>query len=422
MEIKQRMSNRFAWLLGVVVLMAIGFLVACGSNYSTSNDGLVLTTSQGAAALQTFSFDLASGHTSAIYNPPSSTASSTCILPGVPSSIVLDPTGAFAYAVITANSACTSSQTGIMGFKVNSDGTMTAAGSTVADASPVALAMDSSGKFLFVAEGLAGGVNVYGVSSGSLTAVAGTFKFPATAVAPNLVAVAATPTVFPALTAAGTSNSVCSSQPAPTAEYLYAADAANNMVWEFSVDTSTGALGNPASTTTVPNYVTGSVPGGVTVDACNRFVYVSNQNSNNVSAYTICNGSTTQSSTCTASDGSLKEISGSPFSLSGGANGPGPLLVDPFGNYLYIVDTLSNQLSALHISPVSGSLTDLSPAVVTTGTQPKSIAIRSDDSWIFVANFASATLSQYAVTPASGALTPQTGITTDNYPWGVAVK
>jgi 6-phosphogluconolactonase (cycloisomerase 2 family) len=423
MEIKPRMSNRFAWVFGALVLVSIALLVACGSNYSVSNDGLVVTSTQGAAALQTFSFDLASGHTSAIYNPPSSTASSTCILPGVPSSIVLDPPGAFAYAIITANSACTSSQTGIMGFKVNSDGTMAAVGSTVTDANPIALAMDSSGKFLFVAEGLAGGVNVYGVSSGSLTAVAGTFTFPATAVAPNLVSVAATPMVFPALTITGTSNSVCSSQPTPTSEYLYAADAANNMVWEFSVDTSTGALGNPAGKTLIPSFAAGSVPGGVTVDACNRFVYVSNQNSNNVSAYTICNGSTTQSSTCpVTADGSLVEVSGSPFSLSGGANGPGPLLVDPFGNYLYIVDTLSNQLSGLHISPISGSLTDLSPAVVTTGTQPKSIAIRSDDSWIFVANFASATLSQYAVTPATGGLTPQTGITTDNYPWGVAVK
>jgi 6-phosphogluconolactonase (cycloisomerase 2 family) len=98
------------------------------------------------------------------------------------------------------------------------------------------------------------------------------------------------------------------------------------------------------------------------------------------------------------------------------------MLVDPFGNYVYIVDTLSNQLSALKISPVSGALSDLSPAVVTTGSQPTAIAMRSDESWLFVANFVGNSLSQYAVIPATGTLEPQPAITTDNSPWGVAVK
>jgi hypothetical protein len=456
MEIKQRMSNRFAWLLAFVGLVAIGFLVACGSSYSPSNNGLVVTSSQGIAGMETFSFDLASGHTSAIYNAPSSTSGSSCLLPGLPSGIVMDPAGAYAYAIITTNSACGSgSQTGIVSFKVNSDGTLAAAGSPVTfnpekitvqstltqesvAVVPDTLSMDSSGKYLFVADratadsgGLSvpGAVSAFTIQSGALAEVSGSPFVAGLAIttssqitAADIVGVAATPTVFPALTTTGTSNSVCTSQPAPTAEYLYAADAANNEVWEFSVDTSTGALSNPGVTTTVPNFAAGSVPGGVAVDSCNRFVYVSNQNSNNVSAYTICNGSTTQSSTCTASDGSLTAVSGSPFSLSGGANGPGPMLVDPYGGYVYIVDTLSNQLSALKISPVSGALSELTPAVVATGTSPKSIAIRSDDSWIFVANFVSNNLSQYAITPASGGLTPQPTVTTDNSPWGVAVK
>jgi 6-phosphogluconolactonase (cycloisomerase 2 family) len=406
MEIKQRMSKRFAWPLGVVVLIAIGFLVACGSKYSASSNGLVLTSSQGSAVIQTFGFDLASGHVFGINNPPAT--------PGVGAAIVMDPAGVYAYVIVN--------QAGIVAYKVNSDGSLGAAGSVVSDMNATALAMDSSGKFLFVAEGLAGGVNVYGVSSGALTAVPFTLTFSATSVAPNLVAVAPTPMVFPALTSTGASNSVCSAQTAPTTEYLYAADSANNVVWEFSVNTSTGALGNPGTTKAIPAKPAGSVPAGVAVDACNRFVYVANENSNNVSAYTICNGSSTQSSSCLAADGSLVEVSGSPFALGGGANGPGPMVVDPFGNYVYVVDTLSNQLSALHISPVSGSLTLLNPPTVATGTSPKSIAIRGDDQWIFVSNFASATLSQYAITPASGALTAQPTISTDNYPWGVAVK
>jgi 6-phosphogluconolactonase (cycloisomerase 2 family) len=414
------MSKTFAWLLGLVVLVVIALLVACGTTYNKSSDGLVLVGSQGSALIQTYSFGLSDGHIQAVANSTSSTGNSTCVLPGIPSAMVLDPAGAYAYVILTASTACTGSQTGIAAFKVNSDGTMTAAGSVTPDPNPVAMVMDVAGKFLFVAEGLGGGVNVYAISSGSLTVASSSPALPPTTQAPNLVALAATPTVFPGLLN-GTRQAVCTGAPEPAAEYLYAVDSVNYLVWEFAVNTSTGALGLPGSYTEVPSFATDAVPAGVVVDACNRFVYVSGSLNNTVSAYTMCNGSTTQSQTCPATpDGSLVEVSGSPVSLSGGANGPGPMAIDPFGNYLYVVDTLSNQLSTFHLSPVTGSLT--ASGVVATGSQPKSIAIRSDDMWLFVANYQSATLSQYSITPASGSLNALPATTTDNYPWGVAVK
>ena len=431
MEIKQRMSTRFAWLLGVVVLVSIGLLVACGTTYNSSSDGLVVIGSQGSALLQAFSFSLASGRISAVYNSTPSTSNSTCVLPGLPSSIVLDPAGAFAYAILNSSTLCPNSTTGIQAFKVNSDGTMTAVGSVTTDPNPVALHMDSAGKFLFVAEGVGGGVDVYAIGSGaSLTAVPGTYAFnlPLGFQTPNFVALAATPTVFPGTGLNGQQNAVCSTNGnnAPTLEYLYVADEQNNVVWEFGVNTSTGALQNPPGYSQVQSFVADSQPAGVSVDPCNRFVYVSNYLSNKISAYTICNGTSSQSTTCPATaggDGSLIAVSGSPFSISGGgASGPGPLLVDPFGNSLYVLDLDSNMISIFHVAPVSGSLTPGTPAVVATGAKPTSMAIRSDDSWLFVTNFTAGTLSQYSVTPASGGLSPQPAITTDTYPWGVAVK
>jgi len=436
------MSKRFAWLLGVVVLVAIGLLVACGTTYNSSFDGLVLVSSQGSGLLETFSFSLNSGSIAAVNNPPSQTGDLTCVLNGIPSSIVADPAGAYAYTIITANqSDCGSSSTatGIAAFKINSDGTMTASGSLVPDPNPMRLLMDSTGKYLFVAEGLKGTVNSYAIGSGgSLTPVPGTFNLTLPAGSefqtPNFAAVAVTPMVLPPLVN-GILQAVCSSpgNNPPTSEYLYAADSVNNVVWEFSVNTSTGALGNPPNRSQVPYFPsptsppTGlalSVPAGVAVDACNRFVYVSNDLQNTVSAYTMCNGMPTASAQyCPATaDGSLVAITGSPFNLSGGANGPGQMMTDPFGNYLYVLDLLSNQISIFRISTVSGSLTADTPAVVATGLQPTSFAIRSDDNWLFVANFQSATLSQYTITPATGALTPLPVTTTDNYPWGVAVK
>jgi 6-phosphogluconolactonase (cycloisomerase 2 family) len=442
------MSKRFAWLLGVVVLVCIALLMACGNTYNSSSDGLVLVGSQGSGLVETYTFGLNSGQIHSIANSPPDTSNEVCVLNGVPSSIVLDPIGAFAYVIINQTSACPGSIYGIAPFKVNSDGTMTAVGKLIPDPNPVELFMDSAGKFLFVAEGLSTtsienstkeqtpcvqsssqyGICAYAIGSGaSLANVPVTYNLPLTVQPANFSAIAATPTVLPPLVQQQ-QVAECSSpgNNAATVEYLYATDAANNLVFQFEVNTSSGALRNPGDKKQAAVFTPGAVPSGVIVDPCNRFVYVSNQQSNTISAYAICNGSPTAPTLpvdCpTGQDGTLAQVAGSPFSVSGGANGPGPLIVDPFGNYLYVLDTLSNQVSTFHLSPVSGSLTAGSPAVVATGLEPKSLAIRSDDNWLFVANFNAATLSQFLVTPATGALTPLPTVITDNLPWGVAVK
>jgi 6-phosphogluconolactonase (cycloisomerase 2 family) len=168
------------------------------------------------------------------------------------------------------------------------------------------------------------------------------------------------------------------------------------------------------------------VPAGVAVDPCARFVYVSDSLTNRISGYTICMA-VNASAGCPIADGSLVPIAGSPFPLSGSANGPGAIAVSPFGNNVYVVGTLSNTVSGFTISPVSGSLAALSPATVATGTGPVSMTIRADNNWMFVSNFGlvaqgGSTVSQYAITPATGALSVSQAIQTDNYPFGVAVK
>lgn len=444
------MSKRLGWLLGVVVLVSIGVLVACGTTYNSSSDGLVIVGSQGSGLIETFSFNLSNGKVASVSNSPNDTSSQTCVLNGVPSSLVVDPAGAYAYAIINANSACntgsTPSTTGILAFKVNSDGTTTVVGSPVAfnpglvAVVPGMMVMDSAGKFLFVADraigDVPGSVSVFAIGSGgTVTEVTGSPFFVTSPVMTlpqqglDIVSVAPTPTVFPAIGINGVQNSVCSTvglNP-PTSEYLYAVDGLGNQVFEFSVDTTTGVLTNSTALGVLP-VPTGTTPAGVAVDPCNRFVYVSNSLTVSVSAYTICNGYTTQGPRCpTTPDGSLEEVVGSPFPLSGSPNGPGPLVVDPYGNYVYVLGTLSNTINPLKISPITGSLTALSPATVATGVGPKSIVIRSDDNWMFVTNFGSTslggkTVSQYSITPATGALSVQEAIETDNYPWGVAVK
>jgi 6-phosphogluconolactonase (cycloisomerase 2 family) len=79
----------------------------------------------------------------------------------------------------------------------------------------------------------------------------------------------------------------------------------------------------------------------------------------------------------------------------------------------------------LKITPTTGALTALNPPVIATGDhgmQPGAITIRGDDNWMFVSNYNAATVSQFSITPATGALTTEPPVQTDNYPWGVAVK
>lgn len=411
------MFTRFSWLLGGLTLLSIGLLVACsGSHFSASSDGLVVVPTQGAQLMQSFTFDLSNGHVATISDPPGSG--------GVPTSVVVDPAGAFAY-VILDNAT-------IASFAVNSNGRLAPASSTPdlnqdqTQATPVALAMDQSGKYLFVAEGLVTDplktselVHAYSVSNGSLTLLPNTFTLPITAVSPNFVALSATPVSFPASTTTSTSACSAANYPTPTREFLYAADSANDRVWEIEVDMASGTLKNPGDFDTAQSFPSGSVPAGVAVDACNRFVYVANSNSNNLSAYSICNGTQTSSPDCIDQDGTLVSVTGSPYTAG---NGPGPIVIDPFANFVYVLDQGSFQISGYRISQISGQLTALSPATTATGSSPKAIAVRGDGNWLFVSNYGSASVSQYALTPASGLLTPQTPITTDNNPWGVAVK
>jgi len=401
------MRTRFTWIVAILVPIAIGFTMACSNTYSTSNNGLVVVPTQGLAVMQSFSLDLGNGHLSQINNvngPPT---------PGLPTQVVLNPAGTFAFVIVQQNAVLQPSQTGIASYQVASDGKLSSVG-TISVTNPVAIAVDSAGKFLFVAQGSAGTVSVFSIgSNGALSQVGKATALPDQpgGRAPGASALALTSTVYPIQFAA------CSGFTAPTTENLYVADSVNYVLLNYSVSSAGGLTLVPtAATLGVP---TGTVPSGVAVDPCNRFVYVSNAIPNNsISAYTICNV-VSPANNCPTADYHLQTVTGSPFPAG---DNPGPLAEDAYGNFLYVVDTGSDQVSGYRISASNGSLTAFTGAAIATGSGPTSIAIRSDDSWMFVSNVNAATLSQYAITIATGTLTPQPTTSTFNYPSGVAVK
>jgi 6-phosphogluconolactonase (cycloisomerase 2 family) len=460
------MWTRFAWMVAILALVSIGFLMACNAKYSSNDNGLVVVPSQGGGPLvnnqqngpvmETFSLDLSNGSTTEINNvngPPT---------PGLPTAIVLDPAGENAYVIVTENPAVPGgSVTGIAAFPIASDGKLASATTyTLNNASvtvlvngqntvesvpvaPVALRMDSAGKLLFVANNstsdsstppnpVPGSISVFSVgSNGTLAEVAGSpFVLPVNGVNVNPpapctnqvacsspLALAVTPTIY------APQYSYCSGIAPPTTENLYVPDSVNNILLNYSVS-SNGTL-TLVETDDGVGIPTGTNPDGVAVDPCNRFVYASNGGpgsiANTVSAYTICSTVSPPNCPGPAPDFRLLPVNGSPFAVSPG-DSPGPLAVDAYGNFLYVVNVASGSVSQFRIGTATGALTPLTPPFVSAGIGANSIAIRSDDSFVFVANLNPGTLSEYAINLQNGNLTPLPVIQTFNYPSGVAVK
>ncbi|MGD0271274.1 MAG: beta-propeller fold lactonase family protein, partial [Candidatus Sulfotelmatobacter sp.] len=158
--------------------------------------------------------------------------------------------------------------------------------------------------------------------------------------------------------------------------------------------------------------------------------YVANagpgSNQNTVSAFTICSSiSLLSQPPCPVADFSLHSISAcstaTGFCPAGDV--PGPMSVDAYGKFLYVVNKGSSNISGYEINSNTGALLPFSGAPVAAGVGPNSIAIRSDDSWVFVANTGyPGTLSQYSISLTSGILSPVGPVSTLDYPSGVAVK
>jgi YVTN family beta-propeller protein len=237
---------------------------------------------------------------------PTGTINGNCPRLCFPASVVVDPSGKFAYVV-----------SGGVPFSVEmytidvTTGALTSIGTIAAGTSPVSVAVDPSGKFAYVVNenvGSAGNVSMYAINAttGALTSI-GTI---AAGTGPTSVAVD------------------------PSGKFAYVTNSGSNNVSMYTIDATTGAL------TSIGTIAARTDPVSVAVDPAGKFVYVTNSGSNDVSMYTI--DSTT---------GYLALVGAIAAGLS-----PTSIAIHPSSQFAYVTNSGSNDLSMYAIGS-TGTLT-----------------------------------------------------------------
>ncbi len=404
------MRIKYRWLLIVLPLLFI--LTSCSSSSSsssTSGSGFLWLTAQGNTTVQAYTINTGNGSLS---------LNGSAVGTGnAPVSIVITPKGDAAFI---SNSGTGPQQFGggISAYAINTDGTFKIAGSTTAAGpTPSGMAINAAGTFLFVANqgsfdltqlgAQPGSISVFSVSGTSLTPVSGS-PFSTETNGANVG-------TGPVSVAVSTSGN-----------YLYVANQFANTVSSFQISSS-GALTalNTYSVGISPSAVLASVAQGTT--PAGQYLYVANAGSNNISGFAICDAA--NASGCSTPNGLLTPITGSPFAAQ-----PGPVAIamDPTAPFLYAADSQANQISQYAWSSGTGALTPLSPAMISAGGSPVSLAIRSGIAstttaagidFLYAANINATSLSVYTLNTTTGGLNVSgSPVTTPSQPSAVIVR
>jgi 6-phosphogluconolactonase len=139
------------------------------------------------------------------------------------------------------------------------------------------------------------------------------------------------------------------------ARYLYLTDQLTNQLLAYTVTKSTGAL-----TPIAGNFPTGNNPDAITIDpSTNNYMYVANYSDNTVSAFQIGDG-------------------GAPVALTTATyatkTGPSAIYIEPNASqFLYTANFVDNTVSGLNINSTTGALNAVQGAAFVANGQPTSI-------------------------------------------------
>ncbi|MBV9483158.1 MAG: beta-propeller fold lactonase family protein [Acidobacteria bacterium] len=364
----------------VAVIAAMG-LTGCGSSSTNtvSSTDTMYVAARASHGVWGYYADFNIGSLTTINGSPFSTQQA-------PTAIAINPAHTFGYVANASSSTVTS-------YSFDLNGSMTPNGTQVVGSNPVALAIDSGGKFLFVTNQNSGSLSVFSIGpNGGLSTVQPAVPLP------NLAC--PTPGLLPCPAPVALAVT-------PSTSFLYVIDQLQNLVFTFPINLNSGALSLNANLPALP---VGSAPSGMAMNSAGTLLYVANRDSETVSGFTIAADNSTSPGNLTAIPGSFAtELS------------PVAAAVDPSGQFLYVADRSSNQVSGFRIKAVIGTLSALSNSPYNSGPAPDFIAISPTNKFLYVSNSGNSSISAYMIDPTTGNLIPASGaVPTGAQPAGIA--
>jgi len=358
------------------VINGAGAAATPGFVYVANSIGVSLTTGN----ISAFSVDPSTGALTPIPGSPFTAGAE-------PTALTTDLSGKFLFEASNLESPTPVND--ISAFTINSStGALTAvAGSPfLSGVSPLSLAVDSTGKFLFTADsGGEGNVTNNSISEYSINATTGALTSTSQA-----GCVSTGPAVF------GLANAVAT---VPTAGFLFVSSF-NAIVCSFSINAQ-GTLQPVAGSPTFLGANPLPDPRGVAIDPFGKYLYTANYETGDVSAFSIAQGG-----------GALTAVPGSPFTLGAGGFSPSWLVVEPLGRFLYVLD-FDGGISAFSINPSNGAISLLAGFPINLPVQnPKPLAVDPSGKFLYVGTEfpnVTASVSAYAINGTTGVLTPVPG-------------
>jgi 6-phosphogluconolactonase (cycloisomerase 2 family) len=410
-------------------LTSAGTVTAGTSPYSVTMDPagkFAYVANFGSASVSAYTIDGATGVLTQI-DADSGTAGTQNFPTGAqPLSVTVAASGKFAFVVTNGGE--------ISAFTIDpATGALTSAGTVATGFAMRSVAVDPTGKFVYVAATLNfGRVLAYSVNAttGALSPVAGS-PFSSTGDFPIAVTVD------------------------PSGKFVYVANYSTANVSQYSIDPGTGAL------TSMGTIAAGINPSSVTVDPSGKFLYVTNQGSHTVSIFPITPAGLNTPSTVAARKGcaamamtrGTAAVTYTPKFAYAANYGPGSIVsaytinaatgaltaladtstlslgtsvtVDPSGRFAYtthevLFETPTVNVSTYTIDSTSGVLTRVGAAAA-VASFPASITVEPSGRFAYIANSASDSVSVHTIDAATGALTYMGFLITESGPVSIAV-
>lgn len=178
----------------------------------------------------------------------------------------------------------------------------------------------------------------------------------------------------------------------PSKQWLYGANSGQSNISLFAI-ASNGLLTESSRTTVL------GTPLFLLIDSTGSYLYVGCDGPNSISVFAI-----------NSSSGSLTLIGG-PFQIG---IAPLNMALTPSGSFLYVTGSSSSNLPGVvqafgvTASSTAAALTPLSGSPFQTGRTPQGIAITSNGSYLYTANFGDNTISEFSIN-SDGTLTELEG-------------